>query len=368
MALIPFNVLSSSQLFDIDERDIIELIPINSAANSTLVYEKLGRQHSIDVEEVAATVASSYPVIFPLVCFVSGTSGNTVTRYLSALKCNQVIEFSSYSLIQYNTSGVDFEAVGAALPGDGGITFAALVSLIDTTSSAYVTIAGTQTVTGAKTFSAKLVTSAGAVANPGLVVGANDNGLYEVSSAQLGASVGNTLVGGFNASGLFTDVISEQTSAVGVTVDGVLLKDSTATVVEVISKGVASTEGYGLITLKSKSSSITCSGGATEVIPVQVPSGAVLVGAQLRNDTLLTATTGVSYSAALSGGSTISIGSGIAFAKNTKVSGLFNVNSDDVVTSGATDITLTPNAGTLDTGTVTAVVYYYVIGNLTDAA
>lgn len=159
MALIPFNVLATSQTFDIDESCIIELIPINSNANSTLVYEKLGVKHIIDVEEAASTWATNYPVIFPLVCFQSGQSGNVVTRYLSALKCRQVIEFSTYSLIQYSVAGVEFEGVNAALAAQGGISFANLVSLIDTTSSAYVTIAGVQTVRGAKAFSSAILVS-----------------------------------------------------------------------------------------------------------------------------------------------------------------------------------------------------------------
>lgn len=52
-----------------------------------------------------------------------------------------------------------------------------------------------------------------------------NNGIYGVSDTQLGFAVEGTLVGGANTTGLFTDVISEQTSTVGVTVDGALIKD-----------------------------------------------------------------------------------------------------------------------------------------------
>jgi hypothetical protein len=123
----------------------------------------------------------------------------------------------------------------------------------------------------------------------------------------------------------------------------------------------------GRLTLKYVSASKTFAGGATEVIATQVPSGVKIVGCQLRNDTLLVATTGVSYSAAYSTGSTQSIGSGIAFTKNTKTNKMFDSNGATDITSDLTDITLTPDAGTLDTGTVTAIVYYYELTSMTSA-
>lgn len=130
-------------------------------------------------------------------------------------------------------------------------------------------------------------------------------------------------------------------------------------------------EGTGALVLKKAVAAKEFEGGATEVIPVAVPSGAMIVGAQLRNNTLLTATTGVSYSAAYSGGATQSIGSGLAFTKNTKTSTFFTVQGSGEatnITSNTTNITLTPNAGTLDTGTVEAVVYYWAFETPTSAA
>lgn len=50
-------------------------------------------------------------------------------------------------------------------------------------------------------------------------------GIYSISSTQLGIAIGGVLVGGANASGLFTNVISEQTTDNGVAVDLVLLRD-----------------------------------------------------------------------------------------------------------------------------------------------
>lgn len=135
-----------------------------------------------------------------------------------------------------------------------------------------------------------------------------------------------------------------------------------------VKKGIASTEGYGQWAIKSISASKAMAGGATEVIAVQVPAGAVLIAAQLRNDTIIVGAGAATYSAAYSTGATQAISSGTAFAKNTKVSTHFNVNGATAITSGLTDITLTPDAGTLDTGTVTAVVYYYELTDMTSAA
>lgn len=89
------------------------------------------------------------------------------------------------------------------------------------------TITGDLAVTGTSAFTGDATFGAGTVASPSVVVGANDNGFYEISGTQLGVSVGNTLVGGFNSTGAFADVISEQTSTVGVTIDSALIKDGT---------------------------------------------------------------------------------------------------------------------------------------------
>lgn len=136
-----------------------------------------------------------------------------------------------------------------------------------------------------------------------------------------------------------------------------------------IKKGLApAADGYGQLALKSITASKVMAGGGTEVIAVQVPAGALLVAAQLRNDTTIVGAGAATYSAAYSTGSTQAISSGTSFADNTKVNKFFDVNAATAITSGATDITLTPNAGTLDTGTVTAVVYYYELTSMTDAA
>lgn len=137
-----------------------------------------------------------------------------------------------------------------------------------------------------------------------------------------------------------------------------------------IKKGIASTEGYGQYSLKSISASVACAGGATETIPVQVPSGVKVEAVSLRNDTLIVlGGGGVTYSAAFSGGGVTAYASGaILLTKNTKNNVVLEPNGGQVLTGGVTDLTLTPNAGTMTSGTITAVVYYWELTALTDAA
>lgn len=67
----------------------------------------------------------------------------------------------------------------------------------------------------------------GLVSNLSVKIGADqDNGIYGVSDTQLGIAVEGVLVGGANTTGLFTGNIAEQTAAAGVTVDGLVIRDS----------------------------------------------------------------------------------------------------------------------------------------------
>ena len=66
----------------------------------------------------------------------------------------------------------------------------------------------------------------GSVSDLAIKLGADlNNGIYGVSDTQLGIAVEGTLVAGANTSGLFTSNIAEQIVTVGVTVDGLLIKD-----------------------------------------------------------------------------------------------------------------------------------------------
>lgn len=90
----------------------------------------------------------------------------------------------------------------------------------------FVMSEGNSTINGAKTFGTGIALPDGLVSALSIRLGADgNNGIYGVSDTQMGFAVEGALVGGANASGLFTDVIAEQTNTVGVTVDGVLCKD-----------------------------------------------------------------------------------------------------------------------------------------------
>lgn len=171
MAVVQLNVLATGQDFAIDDSQIIEVIPINSAADSTLVYEELGRIQKIDVDETASAIATASGTVFSVTAYVSGSSGSTATRYLSAVKCKQLIDFTSFRAIEYDAAGVALEAINVS------DSLATLIAAINVSSSDFVTIAGTQTVTGAKTFSAAVVgtssiKSSSATAGVGYATGA----------------------------------------------------------------------------------------------------------------------------------------------------------------------------------------------------
>ncbi len=101
---------------------------------------------------------------------------------------------------------------------------------------------------------------------------------------------------------------------------------------------------------------------------MDVPAGALLVGAQLRVDTLITSDDGaVSWSAAYITGATQSIAAAQAFAQNTKVNTWFDASGDSPITTNVTKIQITPNAGTFSAGVVRAIVYYYQFAAMADA-
>lgn len=93
-------------------------------------------------------------------------------------------------------------------------------------------------------------------------------------------------------------------------------------------------------------------------IHVNVPSGAKLLGVQLRVDTALVG--GETWDAAYSGGSTQAIASGAAVAQYTKVNKFFDENADTAIIGSDVDVAITKNGGGSFTaqGTISAIVYY----------
>ena len=122
--------------------------------------------------------------------------------------------------------------------------------------------------------------------------------------------------------------------------------------------------------LKTKSSEATGTATAASAfdIEVNIPSGAKILGCQLRVDVLLSAGTGVSWSAAYIDGSTQTLGTGLAFAKNTKVNTFFDEAAVTAITGAETDIRVTVNtADFIAGGKITAIVYYQEMTAMGDA-
>lgn len=136
-----------------------------------------------------------------------------------------------------------------------------------------------------------------------------------------------------------------------------------------ILKGIAA-EGYAQWATKSITASTTFAGGATETIAVQVPSGAKIIGVAWRIDVdIVLGGGGVNFDLAYSGGATQAIVTDeTTLTKNNKDTIFFNSNAATNITSALTDIVVTPDAGTLDSGAITCVVFYELLTNLTDAA
>ena len=102
-------------------------------------------------------------------------------------------------------------------------------------------------------------------------------------------------------------------------------------------------------------------------ITLGIPSGARLLGSQLRVDAALA--TGETWDAAWSGGSTTAIATAQAVAKSTKVSLMYNTNGATDITSNTTNIAITKNGGGSFTaqGTIRAIAYYEVMNAMADA-
>lgn len=105
----------------------------------------------------------------------------------------------------------------------------------------------------------------------------------------------------------------------------------------------------------------TATAAATFDIEVDIPSGARILGCQLRVDTALTSSDGgTTWSAAFIDGSTSAVAAGAAFAQNTKVNTMYNANAANDIASAETDIRVTCDGGKtfVADGQVKAIVYY----------
>ena len=125
--------------------------------------------------------------------------------------------------------------------------------------------------------------------------------------------------------------------------------------------------GYGTVlsTYALSATGTSISGQPDFKIDVNIPTGAVIVGAALRVDSILSTSASAAYSA---GGSAQSIGS-ITAAQDSKLETFFDVNTDTPITSNVTFITITADAEVNfddSTGSITVVVYYQWITPMND--
>jgi len=150
--------------------------------------------------------------------------------------------------------------------------------------------------------------------------------------------------------------------------NGEIIKNDTDGQVDVIGNlDIAPGTTGGLIT-KISEATATLSGAST-TIQINVPTGSLLLGVQLRVDTLITSGDGAtSWDAAYSGGSTQAITTGQAFAKQTKVNKPFDANGATAIAASEVDIAITPDSNTFSGGVVRAIAYYQVFDDMADAA
>lgn len=123
-------------------------------------------------------------------------------------------------------------------------------------------VTGTLSTTTSVSAGTVFLGAAGAVGAPEYsFTGQTDMGLYKVSSTQLGASVSGALVGGWNASGLFVDNITEKTSGLGITLSKpIIRKAGTAKAVNITGAITAAELAGGLVTS-------TSAAGVTATLP-----------------------------------------------------------------------------------------------------
>ena len=104
--------------------------------------------------------------------------------------------------------------------------------------------------------------------------------------------------------------------------------------------------------------------GASGTITLNVPTGARLLGVQLRVDTAIASGAGSSWSAVYTNTPTTEICSGQAFTRQTKFGALHPAYE---IATGTVAITITPNTGTFTAGVVRAIVYYEALAAMANA-
>lgn len=203
------------------------------------------------------------------------------------------------------------------------------LDLTGTLGNTLVTTTDTQTISGAKTFSSAVTTSAG------IAGGASADITLNTNKFTVDATQGNVVTDGDLS---FTETVTSP----------------------------ATSASYAI---KSKQLVHTCTAAATNTVAVQIPVRARIIGASAIVSTAL-AFAGGGASAALTWATSAETVADPLAAKNSKGSALFDQNSAVAIVSGsAEDMTLTPNAGTIAVGGVLVVtVWYEELSGLTNVA
>lgn len=176
---------------------------------------------------------------------------------------------------------------------------------------------------------------------------------------------------------VYTDTINEKTGAAGVTIDGVLLKDASVIATSDLQlKAVQLDTFFGKLSIKQARTQHTLTNAQTNTIALQVPAGAKLIGAQLINKTAIAglddATSLVpitTYAATYKTGATATIGATIAVAINTQTDAFFDTNAATDIASAATDIEVDAGVGNKFTagGIIQADIFYFQLTSITHA-
>ena len=156
--------------------------------------------------------------------------------------------------------------------------------------------------------------------------------------------------------------IKSETAGTGADNLNILMNPSGTALAGVQSPIATTGGGFGLKVAEAVSATLS---GASGSIAVNVPSGKIIRGVQLRVDTAITSGDGgTTWTADYTNTPTTAITSGQAFAKGTKYNALHTARE---FTTDTVTITITPNSGTFSGGAVRAVVYYEDLVTLSDA-
>jgi len=200
----------------------------------------------------------------------------------------------------------------------------------------------------------------------GAVTVNDDSGDYDFTVESNGDAAAIFVDAGNDRVGIFTAAPSVAFEVTGVTkITGATTVVGAAKASSLIVQDAAQTAG--LMTLLTATASSGALTGATDKIEVDIPSGALLHSCQLNVDVAVTNDGDNTWAAAYSGGSTAEIAAAATAAtKNTKVNTFHDDNAATAITSGETDITLTPQGADFTAGDITAVCYYWTLTSMDD--